>query len=200
MCTAVLIAWDPATPPLPCIWTSITRALLVSKDRQQLCVTPWFLPSTAQCPPGVTKRCRLSLLTNSALAIRVQMRGEGGSCGVSANEYSCTHHVTWSLNKLWDLPPYLTYTVTRPYEGFRHPDRMAPESTVRGRENDSLVRPGYLHPLLTRFSGGSGIFRRFTLWKKDGVTQLRIELTSFRLLILSFTPRPQLPDTIKHKI
>ncbi len=27
---------------------------------------------------GVTKRCRLSLLTNSALVIRVQMRGEGG--------------------------------------------------------------------------------------------------------------------------
>jgi hypothetical protein len=55
------------------------------------------------------------------------------------------------------------YTVTRPYEGFRHPDWMAPESTVRGRENDSLVRPGYLHSLLTSFSGGSGIFRRFTL-------------------------------------
>ncbi len=25
----------------------------------------------------------------------------GGSCGVSANEYSCVHHVTWSPNKLW---------------------------------------------------------------------------------------------------
>ncbi len=51
----------------------------------------------------VTKRCRLSLLTNSALAIRVQMRGEGGSCGVSlsANEYSCAYHVTWNPNKLW---------------------------------------------------------------------------------------------------
>jgi hypothetical protein len=35
---------------------------------------------------GVTKRCRLSLLTNNTLVIRVQMRGEGGSCGVSANE------------------------------------------------------------------------------------------------------------------
>jgi hypothetical protein len=50
---------------------------------------------------GVTKRCRLSLLSNSTLVIRVQMRGEGGSCGVSANEYSCAHHVTWSPNKLW---------------------------------------------------------------------------------------------------
>ncbi len=43
--------------------------------------------------PGVTKRCRLSFLTNSALLIRVQMRGEGGSCWVSANENSCAHQV-----------------------------------------------------------------------------------------------------------
>ncbi len=25
----------------------------------------------------------------------------GGSCGASANENSCTHHLTWSPNKLW---------------------------------------------------------------------------------------------------
>ncbi len=25
----------------------------------------------------------------------------GRRCGVSANEYSCAHHVTWSTNKLW---------------------------------------------------------------------------------------------------
>jgi hypothetical protein len=55
------------------------------------------------------------------------------------------------------------YTVTRPYEGFRHPDWMAPESTVMGRENDSLVRPGYIHPQIPGFSVGYGIFRRFSL-------------------------------------
>jgi hypothetical protein len=34
--------------------------------------------------------------------IRVPMRGEGGGGGgVSANEYSCAHHVTWNPNKLW---------------------------------------------------------------------------------------------------
>jgi hypothetical protein len=33
--------------------------------------------------------------------IRVPMRGDAGSCGVSANEYSCAHQVTWSPNKLW---------------------------------------------------------------------------------------------------
>jgi hypothetical protein len=41
------------------------------------------------------------LLTNSALVIGVQMRGEGGRCGVSANEDSCAHQVTWTPNKLW---------------------------------------------------------------------------------------------------
>ncbi len=46
----------------------------------------------------VTKRCRLSLLTNSALVYESQC---GGACRVSANEYSCAHHVTWSPNKLW---------------------------------------------------------------------------------------------------
>jgi hypothetical protein len=58
---------------------------------------------------------------------------------------------------------FFLYTVTRPYEGFRHPDWMAPESSVRGRENDSLVRPGYIHPQIPSFSGGYGIFRRFSL-------------------------------------
>ncbi len=32
---------------------------------------------------------------------RVPMRRDVGSCGVSANGYSCAHHVTWSPNKLW---------------------------------------------------------------------------------------------------
>jgi hypothetical protein len=44
---------------------------------------------------GVTKRCRLSWLTNSALVYEPKC---GGSCGVSANEYSCFHR---SPNKLW---------------------------------------------------------------------------------------------------
>ncbi len=37
------------------------------------------------------------------------MRGEGGSCGVTANEYSCAYHVTWSPNKLWRSTSVLTY-------------------------------------------------------------------------------------------
>ncbi len=50
---------------------------------------------------GVTRRCRLSLLTNSALVYRVQMQGGGGDCEVSANECGCAHHVTWSPSKPW---------------------------------------------------------------------------------------------------
>jgi hypothetical protein len=54
MCTAVLIGWGPATPPPPRIWTRITRALLVSKDRRHLFVTPWWNLSVAL---GIGCRC-----------------------------------------------------------------------------------------------------------------------------------------------
>jgi hypothetical protein len=37
------------------------------------------------------------------------MRGDGGGCGVSAHEYSCALHVTWSQINFGDLTPYLTY-------------------------------------------------------------------------------------------
>jgi hypothetical protein len=52
---------------------------------------------------GVTKRCRLSLQTYSALVYESTRLhcGGGESYGVSANEYSCAHHVTWSPSKLW---------------------------------------------------------------------------------------------------
>ncbi len=40
---------------------------------------------------GVTKRCRLSWLTNSALVYEPKCGG-GGSCRISANEYSCGAH------------------------------------------------------------------------------------------------------------
>jgi hypothetical protein len=56
--------------------------------------------STMLYHQGVTKRCRLYLLTNCPLVYESQSQC-GGGCGVSANEYSCAHHVTWSPNKLW---------------------------------------------------------------------------------------------------
>ncbi len=45
LCTAVLIGWDPATPPFVRIYAH-TRALLVSQDRRHLIVTPWLETTT----------------------------------------------------------------------------------------------------------------------------------------------------------
>ena len=42
LCAAVLIGRDPATPPPP-IWAQYTSALLVSKDRRHLFVTPFLI-------------------------------------------------------------------------------------------------------------------------------------------------------------
>jgi hypothetical protein len=55
---------------------------------------------------GVTKRSRLSWLTNSSLVYEPKTRGEGGGCGVSANEYSSAHG---AQSILGDLTPYLIY-------------------------------------------------------------------------------------------
>jgi hypothetical protein len=54
---------------------------------------------------GVTKRGRLSWLTNSALVYEPKCGGGGGGgdCGISANEYSCAQ-----IN-FGDLTPYLIY-------------------------------------------------------------------------------------------
>jgi len=64
----------------------------------------------------------------------------------------------------------------------------------------SLLGPGIYtpnyraFPVFTEFSGD------LLCAKKERVTQCRIELTLFRLLILSYTPRPQLPGTTEHQI
>ncbi len=42
------------------------------------------------CTVRPPKRCRLSWPTNSALVYKSKCGGRGGSCGISANEYSCT--------------------------------------------------------------------------------------------------------------
>ncbi len=43
------------------------------------------------------------------------MQGKGGGCGVSANEYSCTH---WGQINCGDLTPYLTYICWYPLSIF----------------------------------------------------------------------------------
>jgi hypothetical protein len=58
---------------------------------------------------GVTKRCRLYSLTNSALVIRVQMRGRGEVAG--SQPMTTAVHITChgAQKSFGDLPPYLTY-------------------------------------------------------------------------------------------
>ncbi len=59
----------------------------------------------------------MSILADQQLPrILAQMRGEGGSCGVSANEYSCTHGAQINFG---DLTPYLTYA--EPYRRANSP-------------------------------------------------------------------------------
>jgi hypothetical protein len=53
------------------------------------CLFPYILDRFLNCSLA-TKRYRLSWLTNSALVYEPKCEGEGGSCGVPANEYSCT--------------------------------------------------------------------------------------------------------------
>ncbi len=78
---------------------------------------------------GVTKRCRLSWLTNSVLVYEPKCGGEGGSCGVSANEYSCTQEP----KNFGDQNPYLTHGlfnfplfICRRYPKFRFSLCMTP--------------------------------------------------------------------------
>ncbi len=60
---------------------------------------------------GVTKRCRLSLLTNSAQQIGVQMRVGGGGGIAGSQPMSTAVHITWHGAQInfGDLPSYLTY-------------------------------------------------------------------------------------------
>ncbi len=48
----------------------------------------WKALGKYRCYQGITKRCRLSWLTNSAPVYEPKCEGGGGGCGVSAYEYS----------------------------------------------------------------------------------------------------------------
>ncbi len=59
--------------------------------------------NTGECIcQGVTKRCRLSWLANSAIVYEPKCGGKGGGLrGLSQWVQLCTIHCTWSPNKLW---------------------------------------------------------------------------------------------------
>ncbi len=73
----------------------------------------------------------------------------------------------------WDWGRAIPFhTVTRPYAGFRHPDRMAPDQTVRGGENDCFIWSGNFLAQIPKFSRifqNPGIFQRFTWSSVRGV-------------------------------
>ncbi len=85
--------------PVPYGTRKLFRVCSIPTDRRQ---------SDGAWQAGVTTRCRLSWLTNSALVYEPKCEGgwgEGGY-GVSANEYSRAHgaQINWG-----DPTPYLTY-------------------------------------------------------------------------------------------
>jgi hypothetical protein len=85
-------------------WAAALRRLSGKPSRynNNLLRDPRYVTGTVRARV-FTKRCRLSLLTNSALVYESKCGGIGRGCGVSAiehNGYNCTHHVTWSPNKL----------------------------------------------------------------------------------------------------
>jgi hypothetical protein len=59
-----------------------------------------ILKLCVETPRGYKEMSSIFADQYSALVLESQCGG-GGGCGVSANEYSCAHHVTWSPNKLW---------------------------------------------------------------------------------------------------
>jgi hypothetical protein len=67
--------------------------VLIGGERPTLCSDAWSLGKILD--QGVTKRCRLSWLTSSALVYEPKC-GEMGGGGVAESKYSCT----WSLSKL----------------------------------------------------------------------------------------------------
>ncbi len=59
-------------------------------------------PAYAQCLPGGYKEMSSILADQQRPWLYLSPNaGRGGSCGLSANENSCAHHVTWIPNKLW---------------------------------------------------------------------------------------------------
>ncbi len=99
-----------------------------------------------------------------ACSYMTQMRGKGGgSCGVSANEYSCTHG---AQIKFGDLTPYLTYAWT-----------------VRAANHYKLTLPVLDHRFHFLQSRGGTLYSLWTAWMAQFVPQI----LSFKLYNWSYS-------------
>jgi hypothetical protein len=94
---------------------------------------------------GVTKRCHLSWLTNSALIYCMSPNAGEGGCEVSANEHSCAHGAQINFG---DPSPYLTYGVWERVFLLRYfilslfNSRSGRAGSCLGTSNTSECRPG----------------------------------------------------------
>ncbi len=112
------------------LWHGVAHRGMLEADwvaPQPITISGWILSvhppipsvqtSTCSCTvleclyQGVIKGRRLSLLTNCALVIRVQMRGQWGV--EESQPMSTAVQITWHVAQInfKDLPPYLTYVL-----------------------------------------------------------------------------------------
>jgi hypothetical protein len=73
-------------------------------------------PHRVGCAQGVTKRRRLSWLTNSALVYEPKFGGKGGVAG--SQPMSTFVLCTWSPKNFEDQTPYLTYGFADPMKSW----------------------------------------------------------------------------------
>ncbi len=95
------------SPFLSRLYRYCRARLLRSKSELSKQIVKLFSVCIASTPlgRGVTMICRLSWLANSALLYEPKRGGgEGGGCGVSANEYSCRQRINFA-----DLTLYFAY-------------------------------------------------------------------------------------------
>jgi hypothetical protein len=88
-----------------CEWRLLSLFLIHSRPKN---IIPVFKPSTVRSKDqGVAKRCRLSLLTNSAFVYEPKGGGRGGVAG--SQPMSTVQLYTGAQINFGDLTPHLTY-------------------------------------------------------------------------------------------
>jgi hypothetical protein len=85
---------------------------------------------------AITKRCRLSWLTNSALVYEPKCGG-GWGCGFSANEYCCAHRARTNFRY---LTPYLTITYVYVCPWIQHLQNWSPQENSLHHGMGSFTR------------------------------------------------------------
>ncbi len=140
---------------------------------------------------GVTKRCRLSLLTNSALLYECKSEGIGGVAG--SQPIRTAVHITWheDLINFGDLPPHFNLCFRyRALKVSRHP-----ETSEWGLKE--YICKG---PSLVGFLGSSCHYKRFLSCLGCFLSaQYRIFFSSPDFISIHLSPVPSKPNQHKPK-